>query len=208
MQYVTEIWALSMIVTLIGCIPYGIWVTRSALKKRWKKVAIQIGAPVAFFALLVGATPIANSYASDRYFRDLYDTDVELADPKFEYDSDRAFNGDGYSISIHDLPTKIRDRFEDPDSRLLNEFPKRPHYRSDWSVVTWKATPFDSGIDKYLNFALVGSSAHSKEIRDALSRKGAFYAFFHYDHGGSPGNIDFFIVDLVSGLLYSINVNT
>lgn len=208
MKYVTAIWGMFVMAALVGGIPYGIWVARSAVKKRWKMVGILVGVPAVFLSLLVGATVIADSHAADRRFRDLYDTDSELSAPIFEYDPDRSFNGDGYSISIHELPAGIRSRFENPDSRLLNEFPKRPHYRDHWSVETWKETPFDGSRKKYLDFAMAGAGAHAAVIRDALARKGAFYAFFHYDHGGTPGNIDFFVVDLAEGRLYSINVNT
>ena len=131
-----------------------------------------------------------------------------MGTPVFEHDSDRAFNGDGTSISIYELPPEIRSRFEAPDKKLLTEFPKRPHYRNDWSVVTWKEAPLNEEYNQYLDFALFAASGHSEEIREALSRKGTYYAFFHYDHGDHPGNVDFFIIDLVRNRLYSINVNT
>ncbi len=208
MQIVTSIWGLSIIVAILGCIPYAIWVTRTAIKKRWKKVGIQVGAPIAFFAILIGVTAIAAADASARYFSNIYDTDVELADPVFKYDSERAFNGDGASIYIYDMPEQIRRRFENPDSRLLTKFPKLPHYRRGWSLVTWMESPLDSSFEKYLDFALLASREHSQEIRDALSRKGTFYSILHSDHGSSPGNVDFYVVDLLRGRIYVINVNT
>ena len=181
---------------------------RTAIKRRWKKVGILVGAPAAYFAVLVGITALANSGASDRYFRDTYDAEGNFTDPVYKYESQRSFNGDGASFYVFDLPDQVRRRFKKQDSRFLTEFPKRPHYRSDWKVVTWREAPFDTSFEKYLEFALCASSEHSKEIREALSRKGTFYSFFHYDHGGSPGNIDFFVVDMIGGRVYEINVNT
>ena len=208
MQIITAIWGISIVVGLLGCIPYAIWMIRNALKKRWKKVGIQFGVPAAFFALLAGATAISQSYASDGYTKDFYDTDVKLADPIFKLDPERAFNGDGASLSIYELPEQIRHRFEKQDKQLLSEYPKLPYYRRDWRSVTWKEAPFDSSQEKYLEFALLAAGDRSAEIRDALSRKGSFYAFFYYDHGSSPGNIDFFVVDLQGGRIYEFNVNT
>jgi hypothetical protein len=208
MQIIMSIWALSLVVGLLGCIPYAIWIIRTAIKKRWKKVGIQFAIPTAFFALLAGATAIAQSYASDRYSKDFYDTDVKLAEPVFKFDSGRSFNGDGASIYIYELPEKIRHRFENQDRKLLSEYPKRPYYRRDWSSVTWKEAPFDANLERYLDFALSGAGDHSAEIRDALSREGTFYSFFHNDYGGSAHDIDFFIVDLQVGRIYVINVNT
>jgi hypothetical protein len=208
MQIVTAIWGWSILAVILGCIPYAIWVTRTAVKKCWKKVGIQVGIPVVYFAVLSGISALANSGASDRYFRDTFDTVGKYPEPIFKYDSQRSFNGDGASLYVFELPDQLRRRFEKQDSRLLTEFPKRPYYRSDWKVVSWKEAPFDTSLEKYLDFALSASSGHSQEIREALSRKGTFYSFFHYDHGSSPGNIDFFIVDLVGGRIYEINVNT
>lgn len=195
-------------VVILGFIPYAIWSIRTAIKKNWKKFGIQVGAPVVYFAILIGISVFTESGAQDQYLKDVYDADVEFADPVFKDESPRSFNGDGASLYIYEIPDQIRRRFENQDSRLMTDFPKRPHFRRDWSVVTWKEAPFDSNLEKYLDFALYASSKHSEEIRDALSRKGTFYSFFHYDHGSSPGNVDFFVVDLVGGRVYEINVNT
>jgi hypothetical protein len=208
MQIVTSIWGWSILAVLLGCIPYTIWVTGTAIKKRWKKVGIQVAAPVVYFSALAGITALANSGASDRYSRDTYDAEGKFPEPVFKYTPKRSFNGDGASLYVFDIPDQVRLRFEKQDSRLLTEFPKRPHYRSDWKVVSWREAPFDTSLEKYLEFALLASSEHSHEIREALSRKGTFYSFFHYDHGSSPGNIDFFVVDLIGGRVYEINVNT
>jgi hypothetical protein len=208
MQIVTTIWGVSVLVAILGFIPYAIWVLRSAMKKHWKKVGILFGAPVAYFSALIGVTALTNLGASDRYFRDTYDAEGSFSDPIYKYESQRSFNGDGASLYVFDLPAQLRHRFEQKDSRLLTEYPKRPDYRSHWEVITWREAPFDTSLDKYLDFALYASSEHTKEIRHALSRSGTFYAFFHYDHGSSPGNVDFFIVDLLEGRVYEINVNT
>jgi hypothetical protein len=213
---VTAIWGIAFLVTLFGCIPYGIWMIYTAVKKRWKRLGLQIGIPIAAFGLLMGISSILNAGAHDRYLEGLYDTEVDLGSPIFEYDSERAFNGDGYSISVYELPPSIRTRFEAADERLLSDFPKHPSYRDHWSFERWRRSPFDDKFRKYLDFALSsydtdrasGLSEQFDSIRKALSGDRAYYAFFYYSHGDYPGDIDLFIVDLEGNRLYSINHNT
>lgn len=208
MPLLTALWGLSIIVALLGGIPYGIWITRCALKKQWRKVCVQVAAPISCFALLLGVTALGASREASNYVRDSYDANAEFGDPVFKYESERAFNGDGASLYVFDLPEPIRQRFEDPDERLMSKFPKRPHYRDHWSVVAWAKGPVLEEHEQYVDFALYASSDHTSEIREALSRETTFYSFFHYDHGSRPGNVDFFIVDLERGRIYEINVNT
>jgi hypothetical protein len=213
---VTAIWGIAFLVTLLGCIPYGIWMIYTAVKKRWKRLGLQIGIPIIAFGLLAGASAIVNAGAYERYLEGLYDTEVELGPPIFEYDSERAFNGDGYSISVYELPSSIRTRFEAADERLLSEYPKRPSYRDHWSFERWRRSPFDGRFQEYLDFALSSYDAgnaseltnHFEAIRSALKSEGSFYAFFYYRPSDYVGDVDFFIVDLFGGRLYSINQNT
>ncbi|QDT01341.1 BCD family MFS transporter [Adhaeretor mobilis] len=213
---VTAIWGIALLVTLLGCIPYGIWIIYTAVKKRWKRLGLQIGIPIIAFGLLAGASAIVNAGADERYLEGLYDTEVDLGPPIFEYDSERAFNGDGYSISVYELPSSIRTRFEAADERLLSEYPKHPSYRDHWSFERWRRSPFDGKFQEYLDFALstydAGNASeltnHFEAIRSALKSEGSFYAFFYYRPSGCVGDVDFFIVDLVGGRLYSFNHNT
>jgi hypothetical protein len=213
---VIAIWAIAFLVALLGCIPYGIWMIYTAVKKRWKRLGLQVAVPLAAFLVLMGVSWIVNELAHERYLEGLYDTRVDLGTPIFEYDSERAFNGDGYSISVYELPPPIRARFASADARLLSDFPKRPSYRDHWSFERWRRSPFDDKFQKYLDFALSsydadrasGLSEQFDYIRKALSGDRAYYAFFYYSHGDYPGNIDLFIVDLEGNRLYSINHNT
>jgi hypothetical protein len=213
---VTAIGGIVLLITILGCIPYGIWLIYSLAKRKWKRVGFQIAIPLAVYACLAGASAISGSKAHAEYLVGLYDTEVVLGPAIFEYNSDRAFNGDGYSISVYDLPTKLRKRFESADNRLLNEYPKHPSYRNHWQFEHWREAPFDEKFMEHLNFALSsydsgkasGLTSCFEAIRKALARKGTFYALFYYKPGGYIGDIDFFVVDLVEGRLYSINHNT
>jgi hypothetical protein len=213
---VTAIWGIALLVALLGCIPYGIWLVYTAVKRRWKRLGVQIVIPIVAFGLLMAISSILNAGAYDRYLEGLYDTKVSLGKPIFEYDSERAFNGDGYSISVYEMPATIRKRFEAADERLLTDFPKHPSYRDHWSFERWRQSPFDEKFTEYLDFALSSYDAgnapkltdHFDAIRAALKRQGTFYAFFYNRPSGHVGDVDFFVVDLVGGRLYSINHNT
>jgi hypothetical protein len=96
----TGLWVIATLISFLGCIPYFGWVIYTATKKRWKRVGVQLGIPLAFYAVLLGASTIASVYERKQYFIDLFDAMAEVGSPFYEYDSERAFNGDGYSISI------------------------------------------------------------------------------------------------------------
>lgn len=212
----TAIGAIVLLITILGCIPYGIWIIYSLFKKKWRRVGFQVGIPVAVYACLAGASALSSSKIHANYLAGLYDCEVTLGAAIYEYDSDRAFNGDGYSLSVHELPATIRRRFEAVDQRLLTEYPKHPSYRNHWSFEHWREAPFDDKFKEYLDFALSSYDAgmapelnlHFGAIRNALARKGTYYAFFYNSPTNHIGDIDLFIVDLVKGRLYSINHNT
>lgn len=213
---VTAIGGIVLLITILGCIPYGIWIIYSLFKKKWKRVGFQIAIPVAVYACLAGASAFSSSKVRAEYLAGLYDCDVTLGPAVYEYDSDRSFNGDGYSFSVYELPYTIGQRFESVDHRLLTEYPKHPSYRNRWSFERWREAPSDDKFKEYLDFALSSYdsgnapelTAHFRSIRNALARKGTYYAIFYYRPSNHIENIDLFIVDLVEGRLYSINHNT
>jgi len=209
--------AIVLLITVLGCIPYGIWVIYSSFKRKWKRVALQVAIPLAVYATLAGISALCSSRIHADYLSGLYDVDIStLGTPLFEHDSERSFNGDGYSISIFELPDSIRQRFESPDEKLLTQYPKHPSYRNHWKFEHWREAPFDSRFQNQLDFALNSYSSeaspelasHFESIRKSLTRKGTYYAFFYNDPSGYIGDIDFFIIDLIGGRMYSINFNT
>jgi hypothetical protein len=212
----TAIQGIVFLITILGCVPYGIWIIYSLFKKRWQRVAIQVTIPVAVYVCLAGISALCSSKIHADYLSGVYDAEVKLGPAIFEYDSERSFNGDGYSLSVYELPAGLRKRFESVDDRLLTEYPKRPSYRNHWKFEHWREAPFDDKFKEHLDFALSscdsgkapGLSSRFESIRKAMARKGTFYAFFYNDPGGYIGDIDLFIVDLVEGRLYSINHNT
>ena len=215
-EVINVVAGLAIIVAVLGCIPYGIWMIYTAVKKRWKKLLLQAVIPATVFLVLGLLSSLTRSAAIEQDLRGFYDAEVELGKPLFEYDSPRAFNGDGYSFSVYELPASVRTRFESVDEKLLTQFPEKPDYRSAWSAEPWREAPFDEKFGRCLQFALSrydarnapSLSEHFDAIRQALERSGTYYSFFYTGDTEHQGNIDFFVVDLVGGRLYSINHNT
>lgn len=206
----------SFVLFCIGIIPYLIWVVVTLAKKRWRTFGILLLVPAILIVLVVGTVRLLDAFAFRSYLKGVYGTKCSLPDPIFEVHSPRDFNGDGYSFEVMELPTEIRARFERADDELLSGFPKRPNYRNDWEVSFWREAPAGEELEGMLDFALSEYDArrdsdlvrHFALVREALGRKGSFYAAFTKGDSSSPANIDFFVVDLERGRLYQINHNT
>ena len=211
-ELIMGVWAAAILISILGCVPYTIWIICIACKRRWRKLCAWLCIPFVLYLLLLGFTAVADSIARDQYPTGVYDTKVTLGDAVYEYESERAFNGDGYTFMVYRLPAAIKTRFEAADDKLLTKHPSKCSYRSEWRVQNWKAGPLRAEDQKYLDFALLGGdeslAVHAGAIRKALAGEGAYYAYLHYDHGGFPGNVDFFVVDLENDYLYVINFNT
>ncbi|MEE9491795.1 MAG: hypothetical protein V3W04_00235 [Gammaproteobacteria bacterium] len=215
-ETVTVIWAAAFIVILIGFIPYGIWFFISLIKKRWERAAWLFALPLLLFMIFHAISIPLEKIAYSKYLREIYDVEIDLKSAIYNYDSPRSFQGDGYSISVYELPIEIRQRFESADTRLLEQFPKRPNYRSKWSIEQWSEAPLDPKFNKHLDFSLSSYdakhvselSSYFHDIRSALKQKNTYYAFFFKGHKDFPGNIDMFIIDLDNNRLYDINHNT
>jgi len=199
--------------------PDLISIVASAFKRRWRKLGILIAVPPGIFLVLWVITAGIDRVDYRAQQAAVYDTPVEFGQPIYEFHSEQAFNGDGYSIEVYELPLAIRKRFEAADSRLLIDFPQRSHFRHDWDVIPWREAPMDPAFAKYRDFALSPWGKHDSRlgeqlvsIESALRREGTFYACFKYDHvfgeARHLGNIDLFVVDLERGRVYEINCNT
>ena len=205
-----------LITAVVGCVPYGVWILTTVGKKRWKKAGRQVAVPFAAFLALWGLSAAFGMRVFPDYYANLYDTDVTLATPTYEFNSGRSGLGDGYSISVYELPDEIRSRFKKPDERLLTKFPRRPFYCLDWEYERWMEAPYNTDHKEFVDFALSDLFARREEglpeqleaLRSALRRKGTYYSFFAYSPRGGVGDIYFYVVDLVDSRLYLINQNT
>ena len=206
---ISTLWLIAFAIAVLGGIPYLIFIVRTTKQKRWSKLALLLVVPTLSYGALYLSSDRIDELSYQAYLKDIYGTRAGLGKAVSQQHSERSFNGDGASMEVYPLSDSIRTRFESADDRFLKSYPKQPGYRSGWIKQHWRRSPIDPAFSQYVSFALFAAHhEESEKIRAALSRPGAFYSFFHYDHGNSPGNIDMFIVDLQGGLIYQINVNT
>lgn len=210
-------WAITTAIFLLGAIPYLVWLGLAVYRRQWRKVRKGVMVPACIYVLITSVAVIAGYWEQRTHYDRIFATPCRLEDPLYNYDSARAFNGDGYSISVYRLPDTVRKRFERADAEPLSAFPQRSSLdRDDWDAEPWRRGPVDARFERYVWFALSSyDQTNNRElmdvfaaIRTALAGPDAYYAFFKYDHGDYPGNIDFFLVDLKAGRIYIINNNT
>jgi hypothetical protein len=207
------LWLIVLLGALVGVIPFLFALVRTIRGKQWPRLRKLVLIPLLGFGLFLGANAAVRHFSYREYLANLFDTKVALGKPVFAYDSERSFNGDGYSITIYELPEPIRQRFSSADERLLSEFPKRPGYRKHWQSESWRRTPFDERFGPQLSMALNDPRAGDlkpqyTQIRETLSKEGSYYAFFYKQFDDRVADVDFFIIDLPGNRLYIINHNT
>lgn len=212
------LWVGVIILLFVVCIPlgvYGYWLWRAIREKKRRRVIVLGLTPiVAVLAFKLGFV-WWDKYEEAKYWEGLFSVSTKMADPIFSYHSERAFNGDGYSIEVFALPDVVAKRFLALDGALTKDFPKRPDYRSHWKTFPWRRAPFDVRLNEYLEFAemggrgLPGVDVQIARIRTALAHSSTYYAiFYNRPDKGYLGDVDFFLVDLEAGLVYTINFNT
>ena len=130
----------------------------------------------------------------------------------YEYESERAFNGDGYSIWIYEIDQITANYFKNPNDIFFKKHP-RSELRSHWKTEFWKRTPFDKKEQQFLDFAHISLDKLDFELTDLLNEHGNYYAYEHYTHHFSDesvyiGNIDFYIICPNRRIIVKINHNT
>lgn len=147
-----------------------------------------------------------------------------LGDPKLDYETDRSFHGDGYSIGVYRLSASTATEFEGPPDELFEDGPGRPWFRKDWQRLEWRRTPVRDEDQPLLRFALrhpleqnnlEGEGPDDAEarrmLRDLAQKKGAYYGGLYNLHGeskGSVGDLDFFLIHPAERIFIVVNHNT
>ncbi len=216
---------LLLIILVVLSIPYlvlGYLVAKSFRRKQKKNTTIYlvillalIILPGFYFRLIPGSDllwkPI-DRIQERKYNQEL--TGFEFNDGKliYKYESERAFNGDGYSIWIYKIDDKTSEYFKSPPDQFFTQHPSTK-IRSHWKPEFWKRTPFDKKEQKFLNFAHCSLDELDFELEDLLNENGNYYSYEYYMHNFSEGtayvgNIDFYIICPKRKLMVRINHNT
>ena len=149
----------------------------------------------------------------------IYNTSI-VGDEVYRYESSRSFNGDGYTLIVQELTSEIKSMLTDGQ---LSQFPTIEQSLQDYEAsLTWTQTPVDPKYNEAVAFALdngyindseAGTLAdYSKTIETVINEEGNYYAFIAsnkiIEMGGRPLNIDMYVVDTQSNLIYFINQDT
>ena len=211
------------LIQLIGYPLIGVRLIKSIFKKdklQIKKNTIRLLILMIFSGLVFEKLPGSNLFYwpfeavdSKFYTHSLTNKSFIFKDPVFEWNSERAFNGDGTSIAIYPLTEKISTYFSNPDSTFFTQYPKKG-IRNDWEVVNWSRTPIHPEHKDAFNFSIYGIDNTSNYNLDELLRKqGNYYSFLFYNHSAVEhetyyGNVDFYILCPKERILVTINHNT
>lgn len=130
----------------------------------------------------------------------------------YKYESERFFNGDGYSICIYKIDDATAKYFKMPNDEFFIKYPKTS-LRNHWKSVFWKSTPFNPNEQKFLDFAHSPLKELDYELEDLLNEEGNYYGYQYYLHNynkdkSTIGNIDFYIISPSRKLIVKINHNT
>jgi hypothetical protein len=205
-----------LLVVLLAVFIGSIWVVRLLLKRRWKPAILMTLTSVVAMSGLLWLATTSRERELARYLVGLFATQVELPPPLFDHDPARTWLGDGFSLSVHELPAAIRERFQAADQRLLTAHPQLPGVRRGWTVQTWTTGPLDARTRAVLDFTFSGSyldkdpdlARHCASAQERIIAPQTYYAYFLEQHDSHITNVDLFIVDLVASRLYFINLNT
>lgn len=129
----------------------------------------------------------------------------------YKYETERAFNGDGYSIWINKINDETVEYFKNPSTDFFKQYPSKS-IRSDWQHEVWKRTPFNKEEKKFLDFAHHSLTELEFELEDLLNENGNYYSYQYKMLEPSDGksmvwNIDFQIICPKRKMIVTINHN-
>jgi hypothetical protein len=164
--------------------------------------------------LFIGFTPGSRAYADYRMTRCYFGTGFILGKPYLTYDSERDFNGDGYSISVYKLSERTTRKLRKPKEAFFQDLPAKPSFRSHWQSKAWHPTPIIDDDLQFLEFALLerGHDSQLEKAQQLLRRlthePEHFYACFYFMHAHNPGDVDFFLLSPKERIFIMVNHNT
>ena len=138
------------------------------------------------------------------------------------YNSERAFNGDGYSIYVFEMSEELSTYITDNFLTIKDIYPDKPYFRvewtTDWIIEKWRDTPFNEEEKWLYNFAIDAEYQYENDLTDKsnatksisyfkklMNEEGSFYSYNYYSMGM---NIDFFVFNIEDNILVFINHDT
>ncbi len=130
----------------------------------------------------------------------------------YEFETERSFNGDGYSIWIYKIDDSTANYFKNPNSEFFVKYPKT-EFKNHWKSELWKKTPFDKKEQEFLDFAYTKLDKLDFELEDLLNEEGNYYSYEYFMHDFNDGtvligDIEFYIICPERKIIVKINHNT
>lgn len=201
---------------ILALICWGIW--RLIRKRRWAGsvfLSVVLTVVVVFPGLSWGILPGSSFYQDLVQTRQLTGHAFFLGSAEQSHHSERAFNGDGYSIAVYSISESAAATLAAPPPEFFEKLPVRPGYRSHWEAVPWRETPSRSEDSEYINFVSVASENRGSDPNNPqdvaarlLSEEGNYYSYFYNVPSNHLGNVDLFIISPEERLLVIVNQNT
>ena len=158
--------------------------------------------------------PWLDDYMERRFAEEMTGTAFSFGKEVASFETERSWNGDGYSAFVYRLAPEDADRFKKPQQDFYSH-PVVGSDREGWRATTWRKSPVSPDHKLYLDFALSMAPGNIRTLAEtALAKTSSLYSCMHKT-GPAPGggqprllNVDFFIVDPADRMLFIFNLNT
>lgn len=169
--------------------------------------------------ILYGGLVIYGYIYSISYKTNIYSLNYKQEETLYDYDTERDFHGDGYSIKVDSISKSDIDYFKNIDFEILKKYPLYHYHSNEYRIERWKKTPFDlkdtlpcwlafhhfgkiilNGLDEGNKF-----NKYSNMAQQFLSDSGNYYSYFFYEHPYGCNSVDLFIISPKNAIIIEIN---
>lgn len=182
--------------------------------KRDMKTALMYAAVAAItIIVMVYSGSVSLNYGQQRLTSLLTGESFPLGEIVMSHETERSFNGDGYSAIVHRLDPVMAEWFR-VHAEDLGGYPIPDYSRDGWGIIRWRTVGDEAPDKEVLAFALAQAPDGIREAAEkSLARGGTLHAGFTKHLSGEDGdgrllNVDFFIVDPEQRLFFIFNHNT
>lgn len=163
--------------------------------------------------VMVYSGSVSLNYGQQRLTSLLTGESFSLGEIVMSHETERSFNGDGYSAIVYRLDPVMAQWF-DVHADDLGGYPMPDYSRDGWGIIRWRTVGGGAPDEDVLAFALSQAPDGIRETaEDSLRRPGTLHAGFtkRAKADGETGrllSVDFFIVDTQARLFFIFNLNT
>jgi hypothetical protein len=154
--------------------------------------------------------------------RAIYGAKIKNRKIIFEYDPERDFHGDGYSLKIESADKDGFGKFIEAVRK--NKYPSRHYHLGEFEIRKWKETPVRSKDSLAVWFALNPDTiwwddttkrfsqrpydsvvSELKKVKSLVASGKSYYALYFRDHPHRLYGVDLYLVNPETGFIVTIN---